>query len=59
MEAAKEIPVLEPPKDDPKEEAGAGAGEASVDKGKGKESSGGGGKSKGGVPKWFKGLGKK
>ena len=59
VEAAKEIPVLEPPKDDPKEEAGAGAGEASVDKGKGKEGSGGGGKSKGGVPKWFKGLGKK
>ncbi|KAK0100284.1 hypothetical protein ONS95_008243 [Cadophora gregata] len=58
VQAAKEIPVLEPPKDDPKEEAGVAAGEASVDKGKGKEVPGGG-KSKGGVPKWFKGLGKK
>ncbi|KAH7417527.1 GLUT4 regulating protein TUG-domain-containing protein [Cadophora sp. MPI-SDFR-AT-0126] len=58
VEAAKEIPVLEPPKDEPKEEVGAGTGEASVDKGKGKENPGGG-KSKGGVPKWFKGLGKK
>ncbi|PVH67818.1 UBX domain-containing protein [Cadophora sp. DSE1049] len=57
VEAAKEIPVLEPPKDEPKEEAGPG--ETSVDKGKGKEVSSGGGKSKGGVPKWFKGLGKK
>ncbi|KAL5321176.1 hypothetical protein ACEPPN_011988 [Leptodophora sp. 'Broadleaf-Isolate-01'] len=57
VEAAKEIPVLEPPKEDPKEEATT-SGQAGLDKGKGKEVSTGG-KSKGGVPKWFKGLGKK
>ncbi|XMA14234.1 hypothetical protein WAI453_007025 [Rhynchosporium graminicola] len=55
VQASKEISVPEPPKDEPKEEASNGQ---VVDKGKGKEVSTGG-KSKGGVPKWFKGLGKK
>ncbi|KAL2072835.1 hypothetical protein VTL71DRAFT_12178 [Oculimacula yallundae] len=55
VDAAKEIPVPEPPKEDVKEESSNGQ---VVDKGKGKEVSTGG-KSKGGVPKWFKGLGKK
>lgn len=56
VQAAKEIPVPEPPKEDVKEDTSSGQ---TLDKGKGKEAASSGGKSKGGVPKWFKGLGKK
>ncbi len=57
VQVAKEIPVPEPAVEEAKEEGDS----STIDKGKGKENSSGGGSKggKGGMPKWFKGLGKK
>lgn len=54
-QSAKEFAVVEPPAEEEEKEDRPPA----LDKGKEKETASGGGKSKGGLPKWFKGLGKK
>jgi tether containing UBX domain for GLUT4 len=55
VESAKEVPVPEPPSTSQEEDEKPPAGA----KGKGKEADGSGGGKPKGIPKWFKGLGKK